>query len=443
MPWFWPSPRRLRWLLLRPQDDGMSPYYWPHRTVGIPVNVDQIAKLSTRPSDLQLYYAVNRGAFQKGPKLPLNNMQALDGGKKGFLFTAERDGDFEFTVQFIYPDGSVSPKADELSPQQRIVIDTTPPLVRVYPTQNGVEWSASDDNLDPREVTLECKWPTSREWTKVTDRAFRTADQYAWKLPPGKVLEVRVTVRDRAGNEGVSPVVRVPPDGATGAGFPRPSAGGGPDWIGNTPNLPQPRIDYVNTKNFDVEYSIQKMGRSGIKAAHLFVLPNQGHWQLVKRFEVNLMPGDKEKPLFLPYQAEKEGTYGFQVIPESGAGNRAPDPRKDDPPMLYVVVDTTPPYVKITGVQVKKGGTRGPLVEITWEAADPNMMPQPISLEWSTDKSADQVERDQVPAEQHPQQQHRAIHLGSAGRESVEVLGARRGRWTRHPTPASTSGRRK
>lgn len=376
----------------RPQDDNLSAYYWPHRTVGIPVSVDRIAKEANRPSELQLYFAVNRGAFQKGPKLALNNMQPLDGGKKGFLFTAERDGDYEFTVQFIYPDGSVSPRVDELSAHQRIVIDTTPPVVRVYPTQNGVEWTSSDDNLDPRGVTLQCKWPAGQEWTTVTDRAFRTADQYAWRLPSGKVLEVRVLVRDRAGNEGVSPVVRIPPDSASGVGFPKPT-GSGPDWIGGgggAPNLPQPRIDYVNTKEFDVEYSINRMGRSGIKAAHLFVLPNQGNWELVKRFDfpTSVMPGEKDKPLSLPFKAKDEGTYGFYVVPESGAGNRAPDPKRDDPPMLYVVVDTTPPYVKITGVQVKRGGTRGPLVEITWEAADPNLMPQPISLEWSVDKSA-------------------------------------------------------
>lgn len=372
----------------RPQDDGLA-HYWPHRTVGIPVSVEQINRLPNRPSELQLYYAVNRGAFQKGPRLSLNKLHPLDGGKEGFLFTADRDGDFEFTVQFVYPDGSVSPKVDELSPQRRVIIDTTPPLVRLYASQSGVEWSASDDNLDPREVSLECKWPTSREWTKVTDRAFRTTDQYAWKLPPGKVLEVRVVVRDRAGNEGVSTVVRVPPDGASGAGLTRPTPGGGPDWVGGSPaNLPQPRIDYVNTLDFQVDYSIQRMGRSGIQAAHLFVLRNQGGWELVKRFETRVMPGDEDKPLSLPYKAKEEGTYGFYIIPESGAGNRAPDPKRDDQPMLYVVVDTTPPYIKITGVQVKKGGTRGPLVEITWEAADPNLMPQPVSLEWSTDKEA-------------------------------------------------------
>src|SRR5207248_6953457 len=243
----------------RTQDDAIPPYHWPHRTVGIPVDVDRIAKLADRPSELQLYYAVNRGAFQKGPKLPLNKMENLDGGKKGFLFNAERDGDFEFAVQFVYPDGTTRPRADELRPEQRIVVDTTPPQVRIYATNNGVEWQATDDNLDPRGVTLQCKWPTSREWTTVTDRDFRPTDQYAWKLPPGKVLEVRVRARDRAGHEGTSQVVRVPPDGASGAGLARP---GGPDWIGGaTPHPPAPPIDYVNTPKLHLDYPRPRAGR--------------------------------------------------------------------------------------------------------------------------------------------------------------------------------------
>ena len=65
--------------------------------------------------------------FQKGPKLPLNSMQSLDGGKKGFLFTAERDGDYEFTVQFIYPDGSTNPRTDELSRSSASSSTTTVP----------------------------------------------------------------------------------------------------------------------------------------------------------------------------------------------------------------------------------------------------------------------------------------------------------------------------
>ena len=52
----------------RTQDPGLQAYYWPHRTVGIPVNVAEIAKLNNKPTDLQLYYAINSGAFQKGPR---------------------------------------------------------------------------------------------------------------------------------------------------------------------------------------------------------------------------------------------------------------------------------------------------------------------------------------------------------------------------------------
>lgn len=367
------------------QEDGLPPYFWPHRTVGIPVNVEQLQRLPQPPTYLQLYYAVARGTFQKGPRLPVNQLQPLDGGKRGFLFTAERDGDYEFSVQFVYADGSSSPRFEELSPQQRIVIDTTPPVVRLVAYATGVEWQASDEYLDPRGIQLQCRWPGTRDWTTVTDRAFRATDRYGWQLPAGKTLEVRVLARDRAGNTGVSPIVRVPPDGASTAGLPRPGApleGGG---SGRT--LPAPRIDYVNTLKFDVEFTIQRMGPSGVRAAYLYVLKSSGGWEFAKKVDVHLRPGDKEPVLTIPYEAAGEGTYGFYVIPESGAGKRADDPQSDDPPMLYVVVDTTPPYLKITGVQVRPG-SRHPQVEITWECADPNLMPQPVSLEWSLDRAA-------------------------------------------------------
>jgi hypothetical protein len=374
----------------RPQEgpfDGLRPYYRPHRTFGIPVKTDEIAKLSNKPTHLQLYYSVSRGAFQKGPKLPLNGLNEINADSRGFLFDAPRDGDYEFAVQFVYADGSVAPQTSALAPEIRAVIDTTPPRVQIAAIGNGVEWLATDDNLDPRDITLECKWPTDAKWTKITERPLRASDSYAWKMPPGKVLEVRVIARDRAGNEGVSPVVRVPGEAGTAVGLPKT---GGPTWAGGTAAaLPQPRIDYVNTLEFDVDYTVQRMGRSGVQAAHLFVLKEQGNWELVKRFPVKLMPDDKgPHALSLPYKADREGTYGFFIIPESGAGKRSDDPKKDDPPMVLVVVDTTKPYVKITGVQVKPGGVRGPLVEFTWQAADANLMPQPISLEWTLDKSA-------------------------------------------------------
>jgi hypothetical protein len=373
----------------RPQDGpfgGLQPHYWPRRTVGIPVEPDSIANLSPKPTHLQLYSSFNRGPFQKGPRLPIDKLTELNGGKRGFEFEAPRDGDYEFAVQLVDPDGSVSPKTDALAPAIRAIVDTVPPRVQLAPLGNGVEWVATDDNLDPRYVTLECKWPAGAEWTKITDRPLRAADSYGWKLKPGQVLEVRVIAKDRAGNEGVSPVVRVPGEPGTAVGLPRdrgPWPGGG----AGAAALPQPRIDYVSTLDFDVDYTVQRMGRSGVKAAHLFVLKEQGGWELVKQFEVKMKPDDKPPlALSLPYSATREGTYGFFIIPESGAGKRADDPKRDDQPMVLVVVDTKKPDVKITGVQVR-AGPRGPQVDITWLADDANLMPQPVSLEWSVDQS--------------------------------------------------------
>ena len=380
----------------QPQDGmfaGLQPHYWPHRAFGIPVATDEIAKQANRPTHLQLYSSLSRGPFKPGPKLPLGGLHDLNGGKKGFLFDAPRDGDYEFAVQFIYADGSVAPKTDALGPEVRAIIDTTPPRVQLAAVGNGVEWLASDDNLDPAGVVLQCKWPTSGEWTTVrntnADKSFRAADSYAWKVPAGKSLDVRVLARDRAGHEGVSPVVRVPAEGGTAVGLPK-----GPSWAtggtGGGAALPQARVDFVNTLDFNVDTTVQRMGRSGVQAAHLFVQKDQSDWALVKRHPVKLLPDDKgSHSLSLPYKAEREGIYGFYVIPESGAGTKSDDPKKDDPAMVLVVVDTTKPFIKITGVQVKPGGVRGPLVEITWEAADANLMPQPVSLEWSLDKSAE------------------------------------------------------
>ncbi|MBA4068215.1 MAG: hypothetical protein C0501_31840, partial [Isosphaera sp.] len=373
----------------RPQDPGdLERHYRPHRTFGIPVSAETIAGLKNKPSELQLYYAVNRSAFQKSKRLKVSELDPLEGGRNGFLFTADRDGDYEFTVQFVYPDGSVSPKADELSPQVRTVVDTTPPVVKAVAAGTGVQWRATDDNLDPRGVKLQIKWPHIQKWTDVTDREFRPADAYSWTLAPGKALDVRVVAADRAGNEGVSAPVRVPGDGQA-VGLPKGPSAVPP--VTADPALPAARVDYVNTLKFDVDSTVRGMGRSGVQAAHLFVIRSQGGWEKVKRFPLNpvLTPGgDKEPTVSLPYEVREDGTYGFYVIPESGAGKRADDPKRDDPPMVHVVVDTVPPYVQVTGVQVRRGAGRNPVVEITWKAADPNLMPDPINLEWSPDPRA-------------------------------------------------------
>lgn len=378
-------------------------HFWPHRTFYIPVSVEAINQASPKPTHLQLYSALNRGKWQAGAKLAVTGLEDIGEGKKGFKFTADRDGEYEFSVQYWYDGGESSPRtADELNPMLGVVIDTTPPVVRLAAGANGVRWSADDDYLDPRSVRLEAKLPAWTEWRSVTDREFKAADSYAWQLRPGQTLEVRVRAKDRAGNEGLSPIVRVPGNEALGTSFPKAPSTGVPDWVppGGPPrdpltvpgggNLPKPRIAYVSGKDITVDYTIQRMGRSGIKAARLFVLRDKDPrgWDLAGEFKVDLQPDNREQSLSLKYTAKDEGVYGFYVAPESGAGVKADPPRKDDPPMTFVVVDWTEPYVKITGVRVTAGGVRGPVVEIAWETNDQNLMADPISVEYSVDQTA-------------------------------------------------------
>ena len=383
-----------------PQESG-QPHFWPHRTFSIPVNVDRINQGETKPSHLQLYSSLNRAQWVAGAKLPLNGLQDLGEGKKGFKFTADRDGDFEFSVQYWYASGESSPKkVDELSPMLAVSIDSTPPVVRVAAGANGVRWEATDDNLDPRYVKLEAKLPSWTEWHTVKDRTFKTTDSYNWQLKPGQTLEVRVTAKDKAGNEGSSAIVRVPGNEAIGTSFPKGPSGIGSDWPPtNLPrdpivpsgsgNLPKPRIEYVNGKDITVDYTIQRAGRSGVQAAHLYVQKDSGAWTFVEKFVLSPV-ADTGKMLSLGYKATEEGLYGFYVAPESGAGVKANPPLPADQPMLYVVVDLRPPHVKITGVRVVPGGVRGPLVELAWETMDQNLMADPITLEYSIDKDATQ-----------------------------------------------------
>jgi hypothetical protein len=375
---------------------GLAPHYQPNQSIGIPVNLDRIDQLDNKPKELQLYTSAGRRAWQPGPKLPLDRLQDLGDGKKGFLFRADRDGGYEFSVQFHYPDGSASPaKPEELRPMLDVVVDTTPPEVRIRAVGNGVEWAAADDNLDPRYAEVQAKYPHWAEWKAVADRAFQAADRHAWRLRPGEVLEVRVKARDRAGNDGWSRVVRVPGEGGVETSFPRAGGGGagGSDWLpaardplaGAGSAAPQPRIEYVNKKDVTVDYSIKKVGRSGVKSVRLYVLAGDKDWALAGEADVDVPPDKTDQPLSLPYTVKEDGVYGFYVAPVSVSGQPAPPPRKADPPMLFVVVDTQPPVVKVSRVAVYPGPDRKPQVEVLWEAADANPLPNPVNLEYCVD----------------------------------------------------------
>lgn len=386
--------------------DGPRTHYWPRRNLDFPVDPDQLSRLPDKPSELALFVSYNHSPFRQVAKYEPSRLPKVNGGRNGFPFEADRDGEYEFCVQFIYSDGRVNPRPDEMIGERRVVIDSTPPKIEIRAAGNGVEWNVEDENLDSQTITLECKFPSDSKWfavQPVRSSAFQSADRYAWQLKSGQQLDVRLKARDRADNNSISRTVRVPAGGSltsTGPTDPlmkRPDSEWPPRSPSTTPTrndfttpAPQARFEYVNSLEFNVDIHINHMGRSGVKAAHLFVSDDQRKWTKAPNspFPVTKRPGDEDRPFPLSFRAPKEGLYGFIVIPESGAGKRAPDPAPDSPAMVLVEVDTTKPFAKIRSVEVLQGDHRGPRVEITWEAADPNLMPRPVSLEYALDKNA-------------------------------------------------------
>jgi hypothetical protein len=97
-------------------------------------------------------------------------------------------------------------------PQMRIEVDTTAPLVKLYPPQPDptrrdallITWNASDRNLGANPITLQFAERTNGTWQTIAKELPNTG-RYQWLMPPGVPYRVflRVLASDAAGNLGV------------------------------------------------------------------------------------------------------------------------------------------------------------------------------------------------------------------------------------------------
>jgi hypothetical protein len=381
-----------------PQVQAQDPEtrHWPLQKISFPVDVDRLASLNPKPTKLRFYAATPGGKFEMISERRIDDLEEIvDQGsravRRGFNYTSRADGTEEFALQYVFPNNDVSPTNAKLSAQYRIVFDTRAPLVRLSATAaTSVEWVIEDDHLIGDSVRLEVKYPEHAKWTPVGVRAFGTRDRYTWSnIPPGKILEVRITARDRAGHEGVSQVVQLP---ATNTGRlrnpsdsgleppPRPRSG-----FGNPEENKElaPQIEYVNTNKLIVRSKFTRVTRSGIDAAVLWVNDGKTGWKEdKKKSALGITTATKDPQVEMTYEAPKDGLYGFIVAPINGAGGKPEDPREGDPAQWLVEVDTVPPQVDVRVVRVAPGGLAGPRVEVEWTATDKNMMPEPITIEY-------------------------------------------------------------
>ena len=331
---------------------------------------------------------------------------ARAGMKKEFIFKADRDGPYSFATMTLFSDGTSDPSGkDRLVEQRRVVVDRTPPKivsVRAIVTSDGaagLEWDATDDNMDPRGVHLEFRWAGDLNYQPIDKGVpFAPRDHRHWQMRANDRMQVRVIATDRAGNRATSDPVWVSlKDGDKGS-EPFPSRPAADSTTGSrdgsiapaTGTKPlQASVHYVKSREVTLN-SNASVGPSGLTRATLWAADDKLVWQTPPGGELGPKPAPEavapDRPRIIPlnftYKAEKDGTYNFIIVVENHRGPSRRAPKNNDPGDIQVVVDTTPPVVEILSMKVSENGDRGAVVDIRWKATDLNIAATPIMLEY-------------------------------------------------------------
>ena len=134
-------------------------------------------------------------------------------------------------------------------------------------------------------------------------------------------------------------------------------------------------LRHSDSKQFSLEYELESVGAGGASAVELYGSTDSG--QTWKRWGAD---PDLKSPFDIA--TNDEGVFAFRIVVVSNNGLASPRPLAGDAPDIYVVVDTTKPSVKISGVQYGEGVRTGSLV-IRFECDEINLKQRPIALSFS------------------------------------------------------------
>jgi hypothetical protein len=147
-----------------------------------------------------------------------------------------------------------------------------------------------------------------------------------------------------------------------------------------TTNLP-PKITkhtrVVNSRKFQIGYKVEDVGPSGLGDVELFITEDDG----AKWYKYG-----NDLDLQSPFQVDtpRDGIYGFALRVHSGAGLAAEAPKPGEKPSMVVVVDNTPPNVKLLSVDQGRGKDLNRVL-IRWTVADDYPSETPVALSYTSD----------------------------------------------------------
>ncbi len=391
------------------------------RSFDLPVRMEQDFRLSLK--EIRLYV-----------KTPATDWALQEAGTpyhEKFSCKVPQDGEYWYTLATVDRNGRMTPADLNAEPSQKVVVDSTPPVIQVQAASTAggdlsLRCTVLDANPDMSTLRAVCR-------TEFGDIPLEmvTNQPGVFRVKGAEMLRhpVIVTVKDRAGNEGIEHVNLRDMLGQTLT--PPPLPGKGPGEIAQStsrpgmeplqnkvetpqrPEIPSYRTDYptppaplpapptslpplqselptslpdvpgkapavphqlINTTQASIEYRIDHVGPSGVGKVEIYVTPDNGQtWQRLAEDTVRRSPAEVKLP--------GDGVYGIRIIVSNGNGFGGKAPVRGDAPHCSVEVDTTPPFVQLRSAEILPGSGQ---VEINWNAKDKNLGSAPVALHYRT-----------------------------------------------------------
>lgn len=191
-------------LLVNAQAGPVDIWHMNQPRFSIPIRIDPARRAEIK--ELWLYVSRDQG-------VTWDNVARSTPDKESFPFQAQGDGSYWFSVAIIDSQGQQEPRDIRTAPVgQKLIIDTRKPVARILGTERKgeevvVQYEVTDEYLDSASLKMEYR---------MADSALPHATPVAlvptgagpgtarFKPATGGGLNLRLSVKDQAGNEGIA-----------------------------------------------------------------------------------------------------------------------------------------------------------------------------------------------------------------------------------------------
>jgi hypothetical protein len=324
--------------------------------------------------------------------------------KKEFVFRAQQEGEYSFTVVTVDLAGKKNPPdVSRVPPGLIVVVDKQPPEVTLHsvPGPGGqplLQCDVRDANPDYTKTRLEYQ-VSDQKWQPLE----KVQEQPAiYRVPEGVAGKsiIRATAVDLAGNVTTQEINLQPAPATAAAPAPAsvPNPTPTPAAAPPLPELPSapPVVEtqahkvgdqltpvshsrqLINSTHTVLNYQVEHPGASGVSKVQVWMTHDEGQtWQRLCEDSSGRSPVAIDLP--------GEGTYGLSLVVSNGNGASGTPPARGDSPDFRLEVDLTKPVAQVTGVKPGTGAEAGTIV-ITWTATDKNLKSDPVDLYYGTSR---------------------------------------------------------